>query len=282
MPTTASSEIAHLVPAAANPANSYWFVTDFLFGIDDHREWNETACLIHGSNEEGKQGKTNDTGIKHMVTNKVLLAGQKDYFDVVPCVIILPIMDRREAIAWTGGAYHAIMMIDGLDGSELDEEEGEPLEAVCLSTHFAFSENMGTAEYSELSKATSLLREYTRAILYAQKNKKPQQANFLFGNVATAFRPKLRDGLHSRTHKVRKISFQANTSLEGHPAPDPILLLTKAIAVLQKRHGFEIVASAEPEDIQSDLSFQAEEEFLRWREEAFSGPNPVGLDIVVN
>jgi hypothetical protein len=66
---------------------------------------------------------------------------------------------------------------------------------------------------------------------------------------------------------------------------DPLLLVSKAIAVLQKRHGFEIVAPVEPDDdaqhFPGDLSIQAEEEYLRLREEALSEPNLVGLDILI-
>ena len=81
--------------------------------------------------------------------------------------------------------------------------------------------------------------------------------------------------------------FQSNDSPEGHPAPDPVLLVTKSISVFQKRHGFNIVAAAGPHDnsdyFASDLSIQAEEEFLARREKAlsFSCPDPVGLDIII-
>ena len=102
-----------------------------------------------------------------------------------------------------------------------------------------------------------------------------------------AFYPKLpfSDEASLKNLNVRQMKFQANGKAEGHPSPDPLLLVSKAIAVLQKRHGFEIVAPVEPDDdaqhFPGDLSIQAEEEYLRLREEALSEPNLVGLDILI-
>lgn len=80
---------------------------------------------------------------------------------------------------------------------------------------------------------------------------------------------------------VRKVAFPDNGGDTGHPAPDPLLLVTKSIQVL---HEFEIVAVAKPrEDYHpSDLSIQAEEEFLQAREAKLSHRDPIGLDIIVN
>ena len=81
------------------------------------------------------------------------------------------------------------------------------------------------------------------------------------------FFPKLPDNVGSL--KVRKISFHSNDSGEGHPAPDPLLLVTKAIVNLQKRNGFKIAVSDDPEDdcLPSEQSIQVEEEYLIEREQ---------------
>mmetsp|Transcript_13340 Transcript_13340/g.36788 ORF Transcript_13340/g.36788 Transcript_13340/m.36788 type:complete len:114 (-) Transcript_13340:799-1140(-) len=104
-----STEIAHLVPAGKMATHSYWFVTDFLFGIDEKRSWDETTRLLHGSKKTRKKAdRVGKTGIKHMVTNKILLAGQKHFFDVAPCLVIVPIMNRQSALDWGGEEYHAL------------------------------------------------------------------------------------------------------------------------------------------------------------------------------
>jgi len=264
-------DIAHLVPASEKNADSYWFVTDFLFGFDK-RDWKTISRLIHGSNGIGSDTKIRNTGIKHMVTNKVLLATQADYYDKVPCVIIVPILTREEALDWNGGAYQAIMLIDEYEGPR------NTLAAVCRSTFFSFEGDSATSD--EVSTANKLLQRYTRAILLAQTILKPEEAKF---NVdrATVFYPDLKKG----SLKVRKISFAANNSSEGHPAPDPLLLVTKAIAVLQRRHGYNIVA--EPTDTSDALSDRGcdrsiqveEEEYLRRRESSRLHRDPIGMEI---
>lgn len=213
-----------------------------------------------------------------MVTNKVLLAGQRDYFDLAPCVIIVPILNAKKAREWTGEAYQAVMLIDSF--GDADDGHRNSLESVCALTHFTFyDESIPKAESEDLHTAESLLQHYTKAILYAQLRKKPNPVKFNLGDATTAFFPKL----STKSLTVRKVSFEDNRTGDGHPAPDPLLLVSKAIAVLQKRHGFEIVAAAEPVEnyVPSDLSLQAEEEFLKRREAARSYPDPVGLDIII-
>ena len=129
--------------------------------------------------------------------------------------------------------------------------------------------------------AHQLLCDYTCAIAYAQTFRKPTQCEFqlLEGEM---FSPKIPDNVQSL--KVRKISFNSHDAESGHPAPDPLLLVTKAIANLQKRNGFIIAAAAEPEDVNipSEQSIQAMEEYLREREQKMKFRNPIGLDIVLN
>eukprot|EP00978_Attheya_sp_CCMP212_P008478 scaffold19910_cov51-Attheya_sp.AAC.2 len=133
----------------------------------------ETACLIHGS--KTSKGRQDDTGIKHRVTNKVLLAlaGQGDYFDRAPCVIIVPILSRQEGIDCNGGVFDSIMMIDQLELYD-GEEEQIALEVVCSHTIFTHKGEVPKATSAELNTAIELLQEYTRAILYAQRSKKPR------------------------------------------------------------------------------------------------------------
>ena len=69
-------------------------------------------------------------------------------------------------------------------------------------------------------------------------------------------------------HKVRKIRFTGHDmESEGHPAPDPILLVTRAAVQLQRRRGIHLAAAVEPkeEDLGDDenpLGDLAMDEFL--------------------
>jgi hypothetical protein len=280
-PLDENVQIAHLVPAAVDHANSYWFVTDFLFGMGKERTWKEVLRILHGSKGHKKKSRTPNTGIKHMVTNKVLLHGQALYFDKYPaCVVIVPILALQEALDWRGGGYEAIMLIDKY---AKDNGEEITLSEVCHGTHFSAPGGQ-EAGPKELTTACTLLQNYTRAILFGQRKRKPRACGFLLDDAVRAFYPELPKDLNDL--KVRKVRFEDNEGTEGHPAPDPLLLVTKAVTVLQKRKGFRITAAAEPiEDSDyrpSDLSILAEEEFLRRREEAMVYPDPVGLCIDVS
>ena len=144
------------------------------------------------------------------------------------------------------------------------------------------------ATQDEVEEAHTLLCEYTRAIAYAQKFRKPKQCEFELSSGGKMFFPKLPDNIDSL--KVRKISFRngnANDGKEGHPAPDPLLLVSKAVINLQKRNGFEIAVSEDPEDEHyrpSEESILAEEEYLRERQENMRKckyRDPIGLDVTI-
>ena len=294
-------EIAHLVPLSRKNAESCWFVAEFLFGCSDadagvnvdeqQQQWAKIQRLLHGSkkrNGNGDKKKVEDTGIKHMVTNKVLMSNQQLYFDSMPSVIIVPILSRSEAIGWKGGGYDAIALIDAYPAKDQRpfEESLESIETVCESTRFKHGSNEQATE-DEVKKAHTLLCKYTRAIAYAQKYRKPTQCEFELSAGGKMFFPKLPDNIDSL--KVRKISFSngnANDGSEGHPAPDPLLLVSKAVINLQKRNGFEIAVSEDPEDEHyrpSEESIQAQEEYLREREENMKCKyrNPIGIDVTI-
>jgi len=230
-----------------------------------------------------------------MVTNKILLASQAYYFDSTPCVIIVPIMSRDEgpinALDWSGEAYEAIMLIVSYGND--DDTDFSPLNHVAEKTGFTYGKNYNVASADEVGLAMTLFRDYTRAIYFAQKRLMPKlmpeklkkrmrkELNFPMEHEPELFYPKLAP--NHQDMSVRKISFASNDSKEGHPAPDPILLLSKFISVLQNRHGFRMMAKAEPraDILPSDQSIQAEEDFLRWREEARTYRDPLGMDILV-
>jgi hypothetical protein len=224
------------------------------------------SVMIHGTNSN-KQ-KKNNTGIKHMVTNKIRLASQRDYFDTAPCVMIVPICSPDDAKAWHGEGYAAIMLIGAWNSVTLP--------AVACTTQF-YHDDLAQATPDEIAIATQLLQHYTRGIVYAQKNA-PAQSGFT-RSAAWAY-PELSKSA-SRVGKVRKITFSSHSDSGGHPAPDPILTVVKAISTLQRRNGFSLMAAAQPqEDDTDDLDALAETQYLEWRDQM--APNPIGLEVAVN
>ena len=109
-----TAQIAHLVPHSRDNAESYWFVAEFLFGCSDvnadvnDQQWQKIKRLLHGAQNNSK--RINNSGIKHMVTNKVMMHNQFSYFDLSPSVIIVPILSRDKALDWNGDAYDAIAL----------------------------------------------------------------------------------------------------------------------------------------------------------------------------
>mmetsp|Transcript_16178 Transcript_16178/g.24251 ORF Transcript_16178/g.24251 Transcript_16178/m.24251 type:complete len:228 (+) Transcript_16178:622-1305(+) len=225
-----------------------------------------------------------------MVTNKVMMYSQGYYFDKDPSVLIVPILSRAEALNWNGGAYDAIALIDSFPCSDENVNIGlDPdtdtdtvaLSHVCERVQF-YRGSDEQASNDEVKKAHRLLREYTRAIAYAQKYRKHRLCTFPLDGEGSFFSPKLPDDVDSL--KIRKINFGSNDDNKIHPAPDPLLLVTKAVVNLQKRHGFTLAAAAEPKDeyLPSEQSIQAQEEYLRERQENMQYRNPIGFDVIVN
>jgi hypothetical protein len=273
---SASGEIAHLVPSSPGHANTYFFVTDFLFGYDENRTWATQERLIHGTNGENGRRRDN-TGVKHMVANKFRLPNQKPYFDNNPCVLIIPCLSVEDAKGWSGQGYDAIMLIDVFPPqvysslADVARETG--------FTHDVFLEAVPT----DIDVALSLMCEYTVGMFSAfcfQRQDCPIESI-----TADYVLPQLRQGTPIKP--VRKIHFSGhnNTDQGGgrNPAPDPILLVVKAIVNWNRRHYKQLVAAAEPDDEYVDeLDELAERQYLEWRDQLRYPPQgPIGLEVTV-
>ena len=91
-------------------------------------QWNILQKCIHGfgeilsrkrkidspSNDDSaqqKQGNRKDgVGIKHFFTNRILLENQKQCFDDLYCLFIIPIMTIEQVKNWNGSSYSAIVL----------------------------------------------------------------------------------------------------------------------------------------------------------------------------
>lgn len=59
-----------------------------------------------------RKKRQDNTGIKHMVSNKIRLQNRQDFLDVNPCILIIPCLDQKSAKNWKGEGYDAIVLID--------------------------------------------------------------------------------------------------------------------------------------------------------------------------
>ena len=296
-------EIAHLVPASVNDANTYWFVTDFLFGYIKKRAWEVRSKLLHGTQDAKatKPARIKNTGVKNAVTNKIFLTHSMLYFDTSPNLLIIPVFTVQEAKDWKDEGYDAIALIDAYafdtnktnrqNETALEKERKDTLEDVATETKFAkgdkrlskiatgtdfaFGDTNLLATEEEIRKAHTLVKAYTNAIIGAQRHFAPEESRKdrrgnenLVGRLYNSQNLQYSDTklIWKPTQKVRKIRFASHSEEDGHPAPDPILLVTRAAVQLQRRRGIELAAVESQEkdwdDDRDTLSALAEDEFL--------------------
>jgi hypothetical protein len=48
--------------------------------------------------------------MKHLITNRIRLFLQKEYFDQSPCILIVPVLTLQAAREWKGDGYPAIFL----------------------------------------------------------------------------------------------------------------------------------------------------------------------------
>ena len=282
----AFGDVAHLVPAASKDAATWWFLPPWLFGWPTGRTWTMEARMkaIHGSAPRTKEGQAQErksrarhTGIKHLVTNKARIFGQAEFMDRNPCLLIVPILTLKEAVDWDGSGYEAIVVIDTAKDAKLP--------AVATGTGMATRTRSAEQEdplatVVEIETARSLLTFLLRAIFTVTKNP-PVGAPTVTENVSC-----VTDGISiivptslkvdgNKTLRVRKVKFVGqNVKISGHPAPDPILLASKAAVVFSTRHEQRLAAGAEPRDDDwSELDELAVEQYLEWHEAAIRPQN---------
>lgn len=116
-------EIAHLIPASPFQASLYVHVARWVFGIPYDRpnvSDHFLQKLIHGAAPVDDNGKIlrrlQHTGAKHMVSNKLRLCNQGDYYDREAKCLIVPVCTLDEGKAWNGNGYKAIVMVDSKGG----------------------------------------------------------------------------------------------------------------------------------------------------------------------
>jgi hypothetical protein len=230
-------------------------------------------------------------GIKHFVPNKIRLAGQKEYLDNNPCLLIVPVMDLDTMKGWNGGGYKAIVLA-GTAG------EKDSMADICATTRML---KVGPiAAPHEVETARALLANVVRAMAHSLEHRFSPTSRvelrltFLQEQELARLRKDLpnRFGggvlvpraavVHQRVgwgrpppRRVRMVEFASiASSSEGHPAPDPLLLAVRAAVNWSARHNQRLLAAAEPQDddgdddgdSDADLDRLAEEEFLEWRE----------------
>jgi hypothetical protein len=272
---TTAAEIAHLVSAAPRLASSFWSVAICVFGVSPYPstiQMETIQKLIHGSRKKDTTSRTDHTGLKHFVCNKIRLNNQKAHYDQNPHLLIMPVMTLSDMKNWNGTGYNAIvlagdfkgvkasavyqdigMLYEGEDATQDDVDKArESLETLVLGLTYSLHFDNRDEEFDsdELKKA---------------------RKNFKWANNGKGvFVPQR--GLHRdfSTMHVRLIKFDDYDCTDGHPAPDPLLLGTKAALNWARRNDQGMLAAAEPLDLEGsedDLSAAAEAQYLEDRQQ---------------
>jgi hypothetical protein len=134
---TGVNQATHLMPLDKK-CSSFWFhLVPWVLPIKNNANWKYEQKCIHGSIKSIKAGKeTNiiqssplvphesslmdqesqtkqtevpNVGIKHFRSNQIRLADHRHYFDNIPCILIVPILDVESVKRWDGESYDARM-----------------------------------------------------------------------------------------------------------------------------------------------------------------------------
>ena len=274
-----ASSIAHLVPDSHAFASLYYHVAIWVFGGNSpNYEPKVVQKLIHGS-KPGNGDRVARTGLKHMVCNKIRLAGHGEHFDRNPRVLIVPVLSLQQAKEWNGQGYDAIVMIS--DGIPDNADQSVDLQYVAADLHFL---DLGAvASPSETELARELLTATVKGLAFSfvegtneeeqpwvkelseesrKELKNLRDASSLFPGKNLILIPKEQNG---PLKPVRKITFSpALDSLEdGHPAPDPLLLAVRAGLNWSAFHEQRLMPRRQDDDSDMcELSILAMEEHL--------------------
>jgi hypothetical protein len=269
--TELDGDVAHLVPAADSAADTWWFLVPWIFGEMRPLLWNDWQAYrkaIHGVVPQEGRNRIKHTGIKHLVTNKIRLPGQAKCMDNNPCLLIVPILSSHQVRSWNGEGYSAIVVADTW--------ENVPIKTVVRECHMLQKNRLASEDEIELSR--QLLCHFLRGILCAHRYHRPEgipldgisnfddQANVMFPSPHNV----------SGTIHVTKVTFVGVIGdPDKHPAPDPILLASRAAVTFARRQMVTLAAAAEPVDLKefdgphwTELDQLAAEQYLEQRVKA--------------
>ena len=224
--------------------------------------WETIQKAIHGAVPAGGGGgRVDHTGIKHSVTNMIRLPGQFDYFDRLPCVLIVPTLTLHEVKNWNGGGYQAMVMV-GPPSRDAVDSAGRTvnLQSICAAIgmlnegDIALPGHIHTAQtllsQFVLGLAYSLFRRYERYSHHTDENEQGEfnllRINFSNPRGGVVVPERNRAG---QPWRVRLVTFRGVTEARDlHVAPDPYLLTVKAAVNWSRRHDQKLLAAAEPQD----------------------------------
>ena len=267
--TILAAEKAHLLPKARDDAITWQYPGCAVLGLDIKKSVGTGVAekAVLGCTDSTKNPAQKYPGIRNLLCNIVRMSNQGSLFDQHPHVLIFPIYDLEEAKNWAGQGYEAIVVCAssavaqriGMTNVALRDTDSASVTEINKAVNLASAVCQFLA-YSVLEKTEEDVNKYQHAgDLQAHKTFRKEK------KIAVPF------NLSSVLEKpVFKISFVGHddSSQDGHPAPDPMLLAFKSGNNWCRIYaGFRMVAGAEPEEL-DDLSEQGRQNlqnYVAWQ-----------------
>jgi hypothetical protein len=288
-PKTVAAEKAHLMSNAKGakkwPIAVPWILPNVPVDFEDEDEYESLMDrYINGSRPHGDDDtpRKKGSGIRHFLSNRIIMVHKKCYYDQYPCIFIIPILTVDEAREWNGAAYDAVFLAASRNGSfntdTVYSQVGAIPENKNLEAHLARPDEINTARDLLSCVVQSLSKLRIATDNFANSALVPF-------SVTGVFLPGPKN--LNADAKVRKVSFDdAAQSNGGHPAPDPILLVFKGAENWGGMYNFPLLRAVGEQDgsdseSTSVMSLAAEARMRGWPED-FSHlcKDPPVMDVV--
>ncbi len=277
----------HLLPAGLSDHVDWYNIGGAAVGLGVSSSIKEKLRAVRGcKNMLSAQQKRHDhEGVLHFSSNRLYLERQKLVIDgQYPRMLIVPIRNIDQVTGWKGEGYNAIILVgepttDFPLPDELQVSDGEKKKVYRKSELIRES----TADSRDVTQACNLLRDGVLALAEMIKSisdedlgeiskENKESAERLRSNRDKIENTILVPGMVNETVqsscKVLKVAFSAHTENEGHPAPDPLLLLFKAANVWGRMIGLDFLSSNGeiPDPFGTELHVLAIEKYLVWHQ----------------
>lgn len=283
-PNVSIAEGAHLLPAGEEIDHVEWFqVGAAAVGINESASVATKLKALRGCKNGSR--RFDYEGVLHFVSNRLLMAAQKYALDGDhPRMMIVPVLDHEGVRDWTGSGYKAIVLV-GNPHNEIPLEDQLPDNEIhdtyqkCGFSHAGIAQ----AEPGEVETARVILRVGILALAEMIQSLTEEDLKGV-ENQSTKGSSNLRrakqslDERKSEVHvpkklsedehhvHVAKVQFVDHDGTNGHPAPDPFLLLMKAANIWARLTGMKFLANASLPNFDTEKDVQAQEIYLRYKE----------------
>jgi hypothetical protein len=249
--------------------------------------WETLQKAIHGAGRETSNERVAHTGLRHSVPNRIRLSGQNEYFDRLPCVLIVPVMTLDEAKSWNGQGYQAVVLAGPLPLAGESDYQGHtvPIQSICAAMGLL---NKGdVALPGQLHVARTLLRQFVLGLAYSLAHRSRRYSDRMSveergeldlcreAHLASASASGVVAPARNRAGqpwRVRLVTFRGAAEAGNlHVAPDPLLLAVKAAINWSARHHQKLLPTPELDEEEEeidDLSALAMERFLDFQRDA--------------